>query len=206
MAQTYKGTTIPAYADTSDGVKAFQDFVDNGGAVSRVTSAARPAAPQTGQLIFNITDARYEYWTGSAWVPLGPPSTRCGFRAGATGLVSVPNATNYVPTYTTEFEDTHNIFNPTTGIATITTATAGVWSIQASVQMENPIGNVNALFSLWISSTTPGTTDMRYSRYGTASWTQPLVAGDTVRALLFHEVGASYNMAARIITGYRISA
>lgn len=70
MPQTYKGAAIPAYSDTADGPLAFRNMVDAGNVLSRVSSGAKPAAPQEGHLIWNTTDKRYEYWNGTAWVVL----------------------------------------------------------------------------------------------------------------------------------------
>lgn len=70
MPQTYKGASIPAYSDVSDGVVAFRNLVDGGGAISRVSSGQKPAAPVEGHVIWNTTDKRYEYWNGTAWANL----------------------------------------------------------------------------------------------------------------------------------------
>ena len=70
MPQTYKGVTIPSYADPADGVVAFQGFVDAGGGIGQVTTATRPAAPQVGHTIYNTTEDRHEVFNGSGWVPL----------------------------------------------------------------------------------------------------------------------------------------
>lgn len=70
MPQTYKGASIPAYADTADAPLAFRNLIDNGSVVSRVASGQKPATPVEGHLIWNTTDKRYEYWNGTAWVTL----------------------------------------------------------------------------------------------------------------------------------------
>lgn len=70
MPQTYKGVSIPAYSDTADGPAAFRNLIDGGGAISRVASGQKPAAPVEGQVIWNTTDKRFEYWNGSAWTAL----------------------------------------------------------------------------------------------------------------------------------------
>ena len=70
MPQTYKGVSIPAYSDTADAPTAFRNLIDGGSAISRVASGQKPAAPVEGQMIWNTTDKRYEYWNGSAWTVL----------------------------------------------------------------------------------------------------------------------------------------
>lgn len=70
MPQTYKGASIPAYSDTADGPLAFRTLIDNGSAISRVTSGQKPGSPVEGHVIYNTTDKRYEYWNGTAWTTL----------------------------------------------------------------------------------------------------------------------------------------
>lgn len=76
MPATHKGVTIPAPSDTADAPQAFKNFIDGGGAISRVASAAKPASPVEGQIIYNLTDRRFEHWNGSAWVGLLVPKPK----------------------------------------------------------------------------------------------------------------------------------
>lgn len=71
MSQSYKGMTIPAYADSADGPLAFQDFVDSGPIPRFADATARDAAiatPVAGQMVYNTTTGLFEAWNGASWV------------------------------------------------------------------------------------------------------------------------------------------
>ena len=73
MPQTYKGVTIPSYADTADAVQGFAQFVDSAGALGVCTSATRPAAPQVGHTVYNTDLDAHEVFNGASWVRVGAP-------------------------------------------------------------------------------------------------------------------------------------
>jgi len=70
MSQSYKGLTIPAYADSADGPVAFSDFVDSGPIPRFADATARNAAiasPVEGMVVYNLALDQYEVYDGTGW-------------------------------------------------------------------------------------------------------------------------------------------
>lgn len=59
MAIQISGTTV-----INDSRKGIFNSVNFGA----YTTAGRPAAPSTGDVIYNTTDAKMQVWNGSSWV------------------------------------------------------------------------------------------------------------------------------------------
>jgi hypothetical protein len=74
MSQSYKGHTIPAYADAADGPLAFSDFVDSGPIPRFADATARNTAiatPTEGQLCYNLALDQLEIYNGTGWISFG---------------------------------------------------------------------------------------------------------------------------------------
>lgn len=71
MSQSYKGLTIPSYADAADGPGAFSAFTDSGPIPRFADATARDAAiatPTNGQMCFLTGSNALQVRTGGAWV------------------------------------------------------------------------------------------------------------------------------------------
>ena len=70
MPTPYKGRTIPAFSDTADAPKAFQDFVDDGPIPTFADSGSRAAdwaAPPEGSISYLESSKQFEAHDGAGW-------------------------------------------------------------------------------------------------------------------------------------------
>lgn len=71
MPDSYRGLTIPAYADAADAPKAFADFVDSGPVPRFANAGARDAAipsPTDGMLVYLIDQGQFLARIGGVWL------------------------------------------------------------------------------------------------------------------------------------------
>lgn len=104
MTQEYKGFTIPAYADTADAPKAFQDFTDDGPIPRFADATARDAAiatPVAGQMCYLNSTSAVQVYSGSAWESpwptLGDITDNVEFGEAGTLEVKAGTARWYAP-------------------------------------------------------------------------------------------------------------
>jgi hypothetical protein len=100
MSELYGGLTIPSYADSADGPKAFKDFIDSGPIPRFANAAARDAAitsPTDGVLVYMLDTSVLMKYDGFTWLtpflPEGGGALTGQLNMSTNRIINVGNAT-----------------------------------------------------------------------------------------------------------------
>lgn len=124
------------------------------------TSATRPAAPYTGQVIYETDTDHPAVWDGTAWKQLGLKADGPAVRCYRTALQSIPNATKTAVSFNVgDRYDTDTMHDPAVNPTRITFNTPGVYDLGGCIAFAaNAVGfrmailRVGGSTELWADS------------------------------------------------------